>query len=84
MSNFDYSLELKEQLKKDTWLRHLFNKLNKEVVVGLKTGEHVIGVLKTIQFLRGIVNLEIQSGTNGPIYFVNWRYVIYLKTNGVE
>ena len=73
---YDYQTELAKQLEKDRWLRHLFNKLGKEIIVVLTSGEHLIGVLKTIQYSRGVINLEIE-GSN--VYFVNWKHVEYLE-----
>lgn len=73
---FEYEKELVKQLEKDRWLRHLFNKIGKEVVISLRSGEHLIGILKTIQYIRGVINLEIEGSS---VFFVNWRYVQYLE-----
>jgi len=74
---YSYSLELKKQLGEDTWLRHLFNKLGKEVTVVLETGAHITGVLNTIEYIRGVLNLEVISADKS--YFINWRNVAVVE-----
>jgi hypothetical protein len=74
---FDYKEELEKQLDKDVWLQHLFNKLGREVVIETKTGTKIRGVLKTIEFVRGKINLEVES--YDKIYFVNFRNVNFLE-----
>jgi len=73
---FDYSQELVKTLKHDRFLRHLFNKLGKTVEVRLQD-EKIVGILKTIEFVRGRINIEVQ--TKDHVYFINWRHVVYLK-----
>jgi len=75
--DYDYEEELKKRLAKDRWLRNLFNKLGTEVLVVTKTDQHIIGILKTIQFSRNIINLEVHN-QNGS-YFINWKNVQYLR-----
>jgi len=73
---YSYSRELKKQLEEDVYLRHLFNKLGKEVIVDVK-GTHIIGILRTIQFIKGILNIEIEDTNN--TWFINWKYVKYIR-----
>jgi len=73
---FDYTAELKERLEKDVWLRHLFNKLG--TVVRVKLEDVVIeGILKTIQFQRGIINIEV--GSEDKTWFINWKHIHYIE-----
>lgn len=82
MKRFDYNKELVEALEKDRFLRHLFNKINKEVEIKTGKGDNIKGVLKTIEYVRGKINLEVISGDD--VYFLNWRYIVYLKTKQGE
>jgi hypothetical protein len=69
---FNYEEELRSTLAKDAWLRHLFNKIGKYVVVYLDGDLQVEGKLVSIHYARGVINLEVDSGN---IYYLNWRYV---------
>jgi len=71
-SEFKYDEELKETLSKDPWLRHLFNKIGKQVVAYLDGNIQVEGKLVSIHYARGNINLEVDSGS---IYYLNWRHV---------
>jgi len=77
-----YEVKLVEQLRSDRWLRHLFNKLGKMVVVVLRNGESLIGELKTIEFINGVINLEVRDEERRRTYFINWKYVQYLEYVG--
>jgi len=74
---FDYEQELKKQLGKDRWLRNLFNKVGTEVTVCTRTGQHIVGILKTIQFARGVINLQVRNQAGA--YFLNWRHIEYVR-----
>jgi len=75
--NYNYRKELENQINKDPWLQDLFNKIGKEVKVEVDSGFHIRGILKRIEFIRGVLNLEIEN--SGFVYFVNWRNVNYLE-----
>jgi hypothetical protein len=77
MNDFLYEKELSKQLEKDRWLRHLFNKLGKEIICCVESGEHLRGILKTIQFTRGVINLEVQSSDR--VWFINWKHITYIE-----
>jgi len=72
-----YDIELKNQLSKDPWLRHLFNKIGKYVVAVLKDDKVVEGRLASIEFLRGYIRIEIQD--YDATHFLDFRNIIDLK-----
>ena len=78
MSEYDYGQELKKQLEKDVYLRHLFNKRGREVIVELSTGVRLRGILLSIEFIRGVLNLELEDPQSKRVYYVNWRHVCWL------
>ena len=67
---FNYEEELRNTLAKDAWLRHLFNKLGKRVVVYMDGDVRIEGKLLSIHYARGVINLEIEGDKT---YYVNWR-----------
>jgi len=75
-SGFNYDKELRETLAKDAWLRHLFNKINQPVVCLMRSGVVIRGILVAVHYARGLINLEINSGSP---HFVNWRHVEVLS-----
>jgi len=79
---FSYSGELKKQLEEDVWLRHLINKIRKIVVVHLKNGKKVRGVLVSIEYIRGVLNLEVSE--ENKTHFINWKYVVDLESERTE
>ena len=81
---YDYERELIRQLEKDRYLRHLFNKIGKEVIVEVSSGAHIKGILKTIEFIRGIINLEVEDPQFRRSYFINWRNVVYVETEAIK
>ncbi len=74
---FNYEKELVESLEKQPWLRHLFHQKGKEVVVILDDNVKIRGRLRTIDYIRGKINLEVEVGEE--VAFINWRYVKFLK-----
>jgi len=74
MSEFDYREELKKQLERDVWLRHLFAKLGKRITVVGADGVKIDGKLISIQYIRGVLNLEIEV-REGVTIFLNWKYI---------
>jgi len=82
MSEYDYSLELKKQLEKDVWLRHLFSRVGKQVVVILENDMHISGILKSIEYVKGGINLEVVSDDKD--WFLNWKHVMAVRTEKFE
>jgi len=72
---FNYEKELRETLSKDAWLRHLFNKLGKRVVVYMDGDFRIEGRLLSIHYARGVINLEIEGDKT---YYVNWKLVKFV------
>ena len=80
--NGNYEANLKDELAKNVWLRHLFNKIGKEVEFVMDNNEHIRGVLKAIDKAGSIANLEIENSDN--VFFLNWRNVVYMKLKSEE
>jgi hypothetical protein len=72
-----YDIELKSQLEKDPWLRHLFNKIGKYVIATLENDKIVEGKLASIEFIKGYLRIEIQE--YDATHFLDFRNVIDLK-----
>jgi hypothetical protein len=72
-----YDIELKNQLEKDPWLRHLFNKIGKHVIATLENDKIVEGKLASIEFIKGYLRIEIQE--YDATHFLDFRNVIDLK-----
>jgi nitrogenase molybdenum-iron protein alpha/beta subunit len=78
---FNYEEELRNTLAKDAWLRHLFNKIGKQVVVYLDGELQVEGKLVSIHYAKGAINLEVDSGN---IFYLNWRHVRCVEVKEVD
>lgn len=65
----------KKILEDSPTMRHLFNKLGKEVVVSCD-GEKFRGPLKSIDMIRKFIEVEF----HGQIYFFNLRRISFLQT----
>jgi len=78
-----YEKELKAQLEKDAWLRHMLNKIGKPVTLVVVTGDKLSGILQAVQFVRGVINIEVDGGED-KVYYINWRNVAYMEVTGVE
>jgi hypothetical protein len=72
-----YDIELKNQLEKDPWLRHLFNKIGKYVIATLENGMTIEGKLASIEFIKGYLRIEIQE--YDATHFLDFRNIIDLK-----
>jgi hypothetical protein len=72
-----YDIELKNQLEKDPWLRHLFNKLGKYVIAILENGMVVEGKLTSIEFIKGYLRVEIQE--YDATHFLDFKNIIDFK-----
>jgi len=78
---FNYEEELRNTLAKDVWLRHLFNKIGKHVVVYLDGDLQIEGKLISIHYARGTINLEVDSSN---VYYLNWRHVRCVEVKEVD
>ncbi len=77
----DYEDFLKKKLEKSPFIRHLFARIGKEVVIETTTIK-VRGILKTIDISYRW--FEIENKRNKKTYFFKWDYIIYLRSESYE
>jgi hypothetical protein len=73
-----YQEFLTEKLAQHITLRHLFNKINQKVIVCTTNGEHIKGILKTIDLSYRI--LELIDPELNRVFFIKTEYIIYIET----
>ncbi len=77
-----YSDMLNNHLKNSPFMRHLFNKIGKPVLVKLLDGVELRGILISVDVIwRG---LEILDPKTGKVWYVHWRHCYYVETEEVE
>jgi hypothetical protein len=73
-----YEEFVRAKLSQHVTIRHLFNKLNQQVIVCTTTGEHIKGILKTLDLSYRI--LEVFDPELKRVFFIKLEYVIYVET----
>lgn len=79
-NEFDYSNFIREKMEKHPLLRHMWSRLNKEVIIETTTIK-VRGLLKTIDLSYRW--FEVEDMQNKRTYFIKWDNIIYLESEPV-
>jgi len=74
-----YEMLVKDTLKDNHLMRHLFARLNTEVSVQVDEGIKVTGILKTIDLSSHYIEVEAKIPQE-KTYFINWRKIAWIET----
>lgn len=71
--------DVKQILNDSPLMRHLWNKLNTEIVISCD-GQHIRGILKTIDIHRKYIEMNCKDN----VYFFNMRRIDFVKAKNID